>query len=86
MIDETKIVSLEAFRLTRKPPEPMAQPYKDDMLALLREVIAEVESGALRGFVIARGYAESSSVDLRGFVSGPEVLWLVERMKKTITP
>jgi cob(I)alamin adenosyltransferase len=88
MTEEPKIVSLEAFRLS-KQVAPTAAPtpdFKADMVALLKETIAEVESGKLSGFVLACGYEDSSSVDVRGRVTGPEALWLLERMKKAILP
>ena len=88
MTEEPKIVSLEAYRLT-KQVAPTAAPtpdFKADMVKLLKEAVVEAESGKLSGFVLASGYEDSSSVDVRGRVSGPEVLWLLERMKKAILP
>lgn len=85
-VEENEIVSLDAFRLTKKPPEPVKSEFKDDMVKLLKAAIAEVESGKLRGFVLASAYEAESSVDIQGQVNGPEVLWLLERIKKAILP
>ena len=86
MSDDNEIVSLEAFRLTKKPSEPVKPDYKEDMVKLLKAAITEVECGKLRGFVLASAYEAESSVDIQGQVNGPEVLWLLERMKKAILP
>jgi hypothetical protein len=86
MNEEPKIVSLEAFRLAKKPPESVKPDYKEDMVKLLKAAIAEAESGKLRGFVLASAYEAESSVDIQGQVNGPEVLWLVERIKTVIIP
>lgn len=86
MRDDNEIVSLEAFRLTKKSPEPVKPDHKDDMVKLLKAAIAEVECGELRGFVLASAYEAESSVDIQGQVNGPEVLWLVERIKTVILP
>jgi hypothetical protein len=86
MTEEPKIVSLETYRLAKKPAEPVPPDFKDDMLAALREAVADVESGKLRGFVLARGYDNESIVELRGHVTGPDVLWLLERAKKLVIP
>ena len=86
MRDDNEIVSLEAFRLAKKPSEPAQPDDKVTMIALLREAIAEAESGKLRGFVIARAYEDESAVEARGQHHRPSVLWLVERIKQAILP
>jgi hypothetical protein len=86
MSDDNEIVSLEAFRLAKKPPEAAQPDNKDAMIALLREAIAEAESGKLRGFFLARNYVDESMVQVRGQLSRPSLLWLLERTKKAILP
>jgi len=86
MSDDNEIVSLEAFRLAKKPPEPAAPDDKAAMIDLLLKAVGEVESGKLRGFVIARNYDGESTVEFRGQHHRPSVLWLLERMKKAILP
>lgn len=86
MNEEPKIVSLEAFRLAKKPPEPAQPDDKTAMIDLLLKAVGEVESGKLRGFVIARNYDGESTVEFRGQHHRPSVLWLLERMKKAILP